>query len=84
MKLNALKTIPKGWKRQFFQRWKIKFLFSFYNLLPAKTDSKPFEDIVKVFKDHFIRNTTYERFVFNNRAQKESESVSDCLCKSES
>lgn len=47
--------------------------------MPNKPDSKEFENVVKVLKDHLRpeRDTYYERFVFNKRTQKEGRGVSD-------
>lgn len=48
-------------------------------LHPKLIKDEKYEDIIKVLKNHFTPkcNTTYERFVFHKRVQKEGETITD-------
>lgn len=48
-------------------------------LHPKLVKDEKYEDVIKVLQNHFTPkcNTTYERFIFHKRVQKEGESISD-------
>lgn len=57
---------------------KLKDLFH-----PKKLSEVDFKTCLKTLKDHFVpkSNTTYERFLFNKRSQKDSENISEYACQ---